>query len=532
MLRGMDGTTRDILRLARRGLLRGGLAAAALRAVATPARAQAAGNPFTLGVAAGDPWPDGFVIWTRLATAPLEPGGGMGAEPVEVTWEVAADPRFASLAQRGSVIARAESAHAVHVVLAGLAPGRPWFYRFRARGSVSAAGQARTAPAPGAMPARLGLAVAGCQHYEHGFFTAWRHIAEEPDLDLVFHYGDSIYEYAGRPVGSRGWGGVVRSHLGGETVTLEQYRQRHAQYRLDPDLQAAQAAHAFAISFDDHEVENNWAGPIGQRFPRLPPHPPELLRDFALRKAAAFQAWYEHMPVRAAMRPDGPAITGYRRLRHGRLATLHVLDTRSFRDDQPCGDRGGLPCEEVARPDAQMLGAAQEAWLLDGLAGAEGWQILAQQVPVMPHVSAAGGISMDKWDAYPAARARLIRGLVERRVADPVILSGDVHQARVGTLHREPGDAASPAVASEFVATSITSEGDGAEAPSRAAEYRAANPHLAFLHGRRGYTRLDLAEGRLEARCVSLAQVSRAGAPAATAGRFVVERGRPGPRAM
>ncbi len=528
----MDGTTRDILRLARRGLLRGGLALAALHVVSPPARAQAPGDPFTLGVASGDPWPDGFVIWTRLATAPLEPGGGMGTEPVEVGWEVAADPRFASIARRGTALARAEAAHAVHVEVAGLAPGRPWFYRFRACGHASALGRARTAPAPGAAPARLGLALAGCQHYEHGFFTAWRHIAEEPELDLVFHYGDYIYEYAGQPVGSRGWGGVVRSHLGGVTLTLEDYRQRHAQYRLDPDLQAAHAAHAFAVSFDDHEVENNWAGPIGQRFPRFPPHPPELLRDFALRKAAAFQAWYEHMPVRATARPQGPAINSFRRLRYGRLATLHVLDTRSFRDDQPCGDRGGPPCEEVARPDAQVLGAAQEAWLLDGLAGAEGWQILAQQVPVMPHVTAAGGISMDKWNAYPAARARLIQGLADRRVADPVILSGDVHQARVGTLHREPGNPASAPVASEFVATSISSEGDGADLPNRAAEFRAANPHLGFLHGRRGYTRLDIAARRLEARCVSLPYVSRAGAPADTAARFVVERGRPRPEAM
>jgi len=525
----MDSTTRGILHLARRGLLRAGLAAAALRAVALPARAQSAGHPFQLGVAAGDPWPDGFVIWTRLATAPLEPGGGMGAAPVEVAWEVAGDPRFATIARRGTALARPEAAHAVHVEVTGLAPGRPWFYRFLARGQASPIGRARTAPPPGSAPTRLSLVLAGCQHYEHGLFTAWRHIADEPELDLVFHYGDYIYEYAGRPVGSRGWGGVVRSHLGAETLTLEEYRQRHAQYRLDPDLQAAHAAHAFAVSFDDHEVENNWAGPIGQRFPRFPPHPPELLRDFALRKAAAFQAWYEHMPVRAAARPQGAAITSFRRLRYGRLATLHVLDTRSFRDDQPCGDRGGVPCAEVARPDAQMLGAAQEAWLLDGLTNAEGWQLLAQQVPVMPHVTAGGGISMDKWNAYPAARARLIRGLLERRVADPVILSGDVHQARVGALHRDPDDPATAPVASEFVATSISSEGDGADLPNRAAEFRAANPHLGFLHGRRGYTRLDLAAARLEARCVSLPYVTRAGAPAETAARFVVERGRARP---
>lgn len=517
----MDSTTQEILRLARRGLLRGGLALAALGAVTPKARAETPGNPFTLGVAAGDPWPDGFVIWTRLATAPLEPGGGMGEAPVEVAWEVAEEPRFARPLRRGVAVARAETAHAVHVELAGLTPGRPWFYRFLARGHASPVGRARTAPAPGAAPDRLALVAAGCQHYEHGLFTAWRHIAEEPDLDLVFHYGDYIYEYGARPTGGR----VVRSHLGGETLTLEEYRQRHALYRLDPDLQAAHAAHAFAVSFDDHEVQNNWAGPIGVRFPRFGPYPPGLLRDFALRKAAALQAWYEHMPLRAAARPAGDAIRAFRRLGFGRLATLHVLDTRSFRDDQPCGDRTGPPCPEVDRPDAGMLGAAQEAWLGEGLARAEGWQVLAQQVPLMPHRAASGAISMDKWDAYPAARARLTATLAARGAMRTAILSGDVHEARAGLLHRDPADPASPAVAAEFVATSISSGGDGAELPNRAAEFLAANPHLAFLHGRRGYTRLDLTPHRLEARFIALPHVSRPGAGAATVARFVLEAG-------
>jgi alkaline phosphatase D len=522
----MDSIRRHILDLSRRRLLRGATAAAALaalrpegrRAVAQP---DFAADPFRLGVASGDPWPDGFVIWTRLAPEPLAPGGGMPAAPVEVAWEIAADERFARVVRSGVAIARPEAAHSVHVEVAGLPPGRPWFYRFRAGAAESPVGRSRTAPAPDAMPARVRLVHGGCQHYEHGFFTAWRHVAEEAELDLVFHYGDYVYEYAGRAVGSRGWGGVVRSHEGGETVTLEDYRRRHAQYRLDPDLQAAHAAHPFAVSFDDHEVENNWAGPVPEAVTPPGYGTPE---GFALRKAAAFQTWFEHMPVRAASRPDGPSITAYRSLRFGRLAAVQVLDTRSFRDDQPCGDRGGLPCAEVFRPEATILGAAQEAWLARRLAGGERWQVIAQQVPVMPHLAANGAISTDKWDAYPAARERLLDAIVAGGAANAVVLSGDVHQARAGTIRR---GAEGPAVATELVATSITSEGDGAELPRRAEEFRAANPHLAFLHARRGYTLAEFTAGRMEAAFRALPYVSRPGAPREDAARFVVEAGRP-----
>ena len=293
---------------------------------------------------------------------------------------------------------------------------------------------------------RLRFVFAGCQHYEHGHFTAWRHIAAEPDLDFVFHYGDYIYEYRGRAPGQPGWGPLVRPHLGEEIIALPDYRQRYAQYRLDPDLRAAHAAHPFLVSYDDHEVDNNWAGGISEedgssRFPIAVP--PEV---FALRKAAAFQAWYEHMPVRRAALPRGPDITAYRRMDFGTMARVHVLDTRQFRDDQPCNDGVKAACPEVARPDAQMLGAGQEAWLLGGLTDSPArWNILAQQVPMMRRVLSGGGISMDKWDAYPAARQRLLDGMVERRTANPVVLSGDVHVALAATLRQRPEDPRSAA---------------------------------------------------------------------------------------
>jgi alkaline phosphatase D len=517
----MDSLQRHILTLSRRGALRGALGLAALAACAAPRAEVVAGHPFALGVASGDPGPEGVVIWTRLATAPLLPGGGMAPVPVEVQWEVAADERFATPLRAGTVTARPEQGHAVHVEVEGLAPGRPWFYRFRTLGEVSRTGRTRTAPAPDASPARLRIVNAGCQYYEHGHFTAWRHIAEEPELDLVFHYGDYIYEFSQASAGNRRWGTLVRSHEGGLCVTLEEYRQRYAQYRMDPDLQDAHAAHPFAVSFDDHEVENNWAGPFsehdgGARFPVATP--PAV---FALRKAAAFRAWFEHMPLRRAALPRGPDVTAWRSLRFGRLAALHVLDTRSFRDDQPCGDRGGPPCAEVGRPDAQMLGAAQEDWLMRQLERPATWQVLGQQVPVMPHVSPTGTISMDKWDAYPAARARLLAGIAARR-ANAVVLAGDVHQARAGVLAHE-----GRAVATEFVGTSISSEGDGAEIPRNGDAMRSANPHLAFLHARRGYTLHEFAPGRMEATFRALGHVSTPGAPRRDAGRFVVEAGRP-----
>lgn len=511
---------RDPAGPSRRRLMGGAASLAALAALQPPfatavlAQPALSADPFALGVAAGDPWPDGFVIWTRLAPAPLE-GGGMPPQPVEVIWEVADDPRFTRIAARGLALARPELAHALHVEVTGLRPGRPYHYRFRLGAWESRAGQARTAPAADAAAA-IRLISAGCQHYEQGLFTAWRHIAEEPDIDLVFHYGDFIYEYAARPVGAVAGGrSAIRSHLGGETRSLAAYRARYAQYRLDPDLAAASAAHAFAVTFDDHEVENNWTGLVGGRG--------EGGDSFALRKAAAFQAWYEHMPVRRAALPRGAAIVAHRRLALGRHVGLHLLDTRGQRDDQPCGDGTRPPCAEVARDDASVLGPAQEAWLLAGAAqsGAT-WQVLAQQVPMFRREFANGALAMDKWDGYPAARARLLHGLRDRGVANTVVLSGDVHSAWAATVSAAPEG---PPLATEFTASSISSEGDGSEQRSGTEAMLARNPNIAFHNNRRGYALHEFGAARCTTSFRALAFVSRPGAPREDRGRFVVERG-------
>lgn len=527
----MDSTRRQILDLSRRGLLRGTTAMAALAALSPHSSRQALAQPvfraypFAMGVASGDPTPDGMVLWTRLCPEPLA-GGGMPRVAVEVGWEIASDAGMRQVVQKGTALARPELGHSVHVEVSGLEPARPYWFRFRAGREASPIGRSRTAPAADAMPTALRLVSAGCQHWEHGFFTAWRHIAEE-QIDLVTHYGDYIYEYRAR-ANAPGGAPAVRQHNSEEIHTIDDYRNRYALYRSDADLQAAHAAHPFLMSFDDHEVDNNWASIHSEedgsaRFPVAVP--PEI---FALRKAIAFQAWYEAMPVRRAQLPRGPEITAWRGLRFGRLAEIAVLDTRSFRDDQPCGDINGAPCAEVERPEQQMLGAAQETWLFDRLARTDAaWKVLAQQVPVMRRDIGTErlGISMDKWDAYPKARDRLTGHIHAAGVKNVAILTGDVHQAWAGTVHLNPNDPASPAVASEFVATSITSNGDGSEVLGNTARMLERNPHIGFFNNRRGYCLHEITAARMTATFRGLDHVSRAGAPVVDKAVFVAEAG-------
>ena len=528
----MDSTGRHILELSRRGLLRGATAAAALaailpagsrRVIAQPAfRAY----PFTQGVASGDPLPDGVVIWTRLAPEPLA-GGGMPRSAVEVQWEVASDPAMRQVVQKGTALARPELGHSVHVEVAGLEPARHYHYRFRAGREASPIGHTRTAPALDAMPAALRYISAGCQHFEVGHFTAWRHIAEESEIDFVSHYGDYIYEYRARG-NAPGAVPAIRQHNSDEIYTIDDYRNRYAHYRSDADLLAAHAAHAFLMSFDDHEVDNNWAGIHSEedgsaRFPHAVP--PEI---FALRKQIAFQAWYEAMPVRRAQLPRGADITAWRALRWGRLADIAVLDTRSYRDDQPCGDINGAPCPAVANPAAQVLGPEQERWLFDRLANTPAtWKILAQQVPLMRRDlgTTSLAISMDKWDAYPAARSRLLNHIHNHAVKNVTVLTGDVHQAWAGTIHLDPDDSKTPAVASEFIATSISSNGDGSEVLPATERMLARNPHVAFFNNRRGYTLHDMTAARTTATFRGLDYVTRPGAVRVDKGVFVVEAG-------
>ncbi|WP_328344086.1 alkaline phosphatase D family protein [Micromonospora sp. NBC_00421] len=473
--------------------------------------------PFTLGVASGDPDHQGVVLWTRLAPQPLA-GDGLGGMPdraVEVQWEVAADELFRHVVQRGTETARPTSAHSVHVELTGLLPGREYFYRFRAEGHLSPTARTRTAPDPASLPTALALGFVSCSHYEQGYFTAYRRLAESAP-ELILHLGDYQYEYAREYGPDR-----PRGHEGPETRTLANYRQRHAQYKTDPDLQAAHAVAPWAVVFDDHEVENNWAGAV----------PEEPDPNFLARRAAAFQAYHENMPLRRASVPRGPDIALYRRLRWGRLATFHLLDTRQFRDDQACGD-GYRDCPAAADANRTITGTAQEAWLLDGFRRSDTrWDLLAQQVFFAARDRDPGPTrltSMDAWDGYLASRDRITRGWVNAGVRNPVVLTGDVHAHWAADLKLDYTDPAARTVGTELVCSSVTSGGDGFDSASGSHPWLRTNPHLRFQNDLRGFVRTTITPAQLTADFMVLPYVSRAGAPAYARASFVVEDRVPG----
>ena len=477
--------------------------------------------PFALGVASGDPWPDGVVLWTRLAPDPLA-GGGMPMVPLEVGWEVATDRVFRQVVQNGTAVARPELGHSVHVEVGSLEPAREYFYRFRAGREVSQVGRTKTAPAPGASVDELRFAVCGCSHYEHGFFTVYRHIARE-SFDFVFHTGDYIYE--GR--GNNGQNDArVREHLGQEIYTLDDYRRRYAQYRMDADLRAAHASAPFIVTWDDHEVDNDYADDQDESGGT----PPAV---FLLRRAAAYQAFYEAMPIRASALPLGPDMLLYRHFPFGSLIDFSALDTRQYRSDQACGGGAATDCREAADPGRTMLGAAQEAWLFDRLGRNRAtWTMLGQQVPTFArdYVGTAPGarFQMDKWDGYLAARDRLFGRLVDTRASNPVILSGDVHVHYAADLRRDFSRPESPVVGVELTNSSVTSNGDGADHAGSWPTLQQHNPHLRFESARRGYVACRVTPARLEADFRVVDQVTTPGASDRRAGLWVVEAGRPG----
>ena len=479
-------------------------------------------NPFRLGVAAGDPTPDGFVIWTRLAPDPLAYGYGMPRAPMSVKWEVAADRGFQTVVRSGDAVARPELGHAVHVEVEGLEPGRPYFYRFTAGAERSGVGRARTAPVLGAALAQVRFGVVGCQAIESGYYTAHRRIAAE-ELDFIYFYGDYIYEGRGNPTYQNAEGPQenLRVHIGGEVYSLDDYRRRYAQYTMDADLQASRQSAAWFATWDDHEIDNNWVGDIDQE--GIDP------AIFALRRAAAAQAFYEHMPLRRSSFPRGSAMQLYRRARYGDLLDLNLLDTRQFRSDQPCADRFGSSCPGLEAAEAQVLGQAQEAWLLDGLNRSTAtWKALAQQIMVMDLDRDLGdgyGVNTDSWAGYRVPRARLLRHIRDRRIENAVVLTGDEHQNFAGELHLDGRNPEGAPIAAEFVTTSISSGGDGSDQRADAGRFLAANPQLKFINNQRGYTVCDVTPERWRTDFKVLDKVTERNGTLTTRASWAVEAG-------
>jgi alkaline phosphatase D len=483
-------------RFKRRGLLIGAGATAGLaiasqwprRVVAQP---KFLDYPFKLGIASGDPLPDSVVIWTRLAPDPLN-GGGMRDQSFPVQWQVAEDEAMRRVVQRGNVVTTPDLAHSVHVEVGGLQPNRWYWYQFKAGSEVSPVGRTKTAPAPGTSLDRLRFAFASCQDWQSGFYSAYDNMAKE-DLDLVVHLGD--------------------------------YRNRYALYRTDPSLQAIHAAFAWIVTWDDHEVDNNYADEI--------PEDNQSREAFLQRRANAYKAYYEHMPLRRESVPQGPDLRLYRRFTFGNLAEFNVLDTRQYRSDQPCGDGIKPPCPEAFAASQTMTGAEQEQWLLEGLSRSQArWNILAQQTMFAqydfnpsPELKV---FNLDQWDGYIAARDRILQFLSDRRPANPVVITGDIHSSWVHDLKRDFNNPQSETLGTEFVGTSISSDFPAAFIlPVEAA--RRDNPHTKFFDGAfRGYVRCEVTPQQWRSDFRAVTTILAPESPIRTLASFVVEDGRPG----
>ncbi len=466
-------------------------------------------DPFTLGVASGDPMANGVVLWTRLVQDSL-------LAPVSVNWRVASDDKMTKVVKKGKAIASPDLAHSVHVEVDGLQPNRDYWYQFDAGGEESPIGRTRTAPAAGASLDHLNFAFASCQSYEAGYYTAYEHMVRE-NLDLIVFLGDYIYENGPNPNG-------VRKHNGPEIFSLTDYRNRYMLYKGDPLLQKAHAYAPWILTWDDHEVDNDYANDVQER------HDP---RDqFMERRASAYQAYYEHMPLRIGSKPKGTAMQLYRRVDFGGLARFHVLDTRQYRDEQPCG-RGTKPqCPDALDPKLTIMGAAQTQWLLDGLDKSHtNWNVLANQVIFAKVDFKPGqeyGESMDKWGGYEASRKTVMEFLSKRKPSNPVVITGDVHSSWKFDLKEKWFDQKSATLGSEFVGTSISSGGDGRDKLDITDQELAENPHLHFFNAQRGYVKCSVTpkEWRTDYRIVPY--VTRRGADISTRASFVIEAGKAG----
>ena len=470
-------------------------------------------NPFTLGVASGEPWEDSVVLWTRLAPDALN-GGGMGTQSVEVKWELASDEQMKNIVASGTALAASELGHAVQVEVFGLQPARWYWYRFMVGNEVSPVGRTRTAAASNTLPERFTFAFASCQHYETGLYTAYQHMNAE-NLDLVVFLGDYIYEYGAIE-------GRVRKHNSKEIMTLADYRNRYALYKSDPLLQRAHANFPWIVTWDDHEVANNYAGM----------HVPTQQTGVEARRAAAYQAYFEHMPLRPSLLRQGPYMDLYRDFSFGRLIEMQVLDTRQFRTPQPCGDGTKEPCDGVYDPQATIMGRAQKRWLTRNLDRSPArWNVLAQQV-MMTQLNMEPGegrkFSMDKWAGYNAELKEVMRFLAQRKPSNPVVLTGDIHSNWVTDLKADFDKPESVIVGAEFTGTSISSSGDGADVRPGIEKLYSKNPHLQFYNGQRGYVRCTVTPDKWLTDYRVVPFVSKPDAPISTRASFVVENGRPG----
>jgi alkaline phosphatase D len=477
------------------------------------------GKVFRHGVASGDPLQNRVILWTRVT--PRHHGDGV----VRVECNVAIDPNMRRVVSRYATITSSERDFTVKFDAHGLHPGETYYYQFVALGEASPIGRTRTLPVH---TDRVRFALASCSNWATGFFAAYGHIARRQDLDAVLHVGDYIYEYANGGFGDgTGIGRIPAPDK--EIVTLNDYRTRHAQYRTDPQLQAAHRQHPWIVVWDDHEIANDaWVDGAQN-------HNPELSEgDWRVRKQKATRAWYEWLPVREPESFWSAPGRIYRSFRFGDLVTLDMLDTRhAGREQQIPGlvdlnTLGLVPLEgtpeevfaEISRriaaynaPARQLLGSEQELWLakrlLEPASRKAKWQVLGQQV-MMGQLTVANPalppgvrlpINPDQWDGYAGARERLLQFIAANGIKNVIVLTGDIHSSWANDIARNPYAAgynpATDSLAVELVCPGISSPFFTDNNPQVAKGFeclaRATNPHTRFVDfEKNGYVVLDI----------------------------------------
>jgi alkaline phosphatase D len=481
------------------------------------------GPVFTLGVASGDPTDSSVILWTRLAPKPVD-DGGMPNETYFVRYDVARDEAMTDIVVSGFAEAVPDLAHSVHVDVQRLDADSRYWYRFALDDELSPVGRTRTMPTSGGES--LKFVFGSCQEFEAGYYAAWRH-ATADDPDVVIFLGDYIYEGSGEGAAPE----RAPSLVGADD--LASYRNRYASYKVDLDLQGAHAIAPWLMTWDDHEVENDYANDVSET-----DRTPEQLRT---RRADGYQAWYEHQPVRLAP-PTGPDYKIYRSIKFGDLVEVFMLDGRQYRSAKPCftdtnaagSFLKGLVklCDEAYEPGRTLLGDEQEAWLIDGLTKSTAtWKILGNDV-FMFGANVTVGVSpptviTDTWDGFPEARQRLLGAISDNKIDNVVVLTGDFHAAAIADVRADPFDLTLPVVASEFMATSISSEFPDAFV-ALASAVVAQNKHVHFFDTKKGYGRCTVDANQFLAEARALSDVKDPKATCSTLATYKVVSGTPG----
>ena len=513
--------------LTRRSLLQGALASAAVVGLTRQGWGQQVWqkNPFSMGVASGSPDSSSVVLWTRLDPMALD-AAGLVDKPIDVVWQMAHDEQFTRVVAKGVVVAEPAFGHAVHAEVGGLESARQYFYRFMTGDAITSTGRTRTFPKPDAAVDRLRLSFASCQRWGDGYYSAYHHLAKE-DLDFVFFLGDYIYEYpASIP--------PIRETTGGWVNTLQDYRARDALHKSDPNLQAAHAAFPWMMIWDDHEVQNDYAGEIQG-------HSGAPVTDFPARRLAAYQAYYENMPVRRAsfaklLTQQSHQARLFDRIAYGRLANLFSLDDRQYRDRQVCNRDNSFgsgmieasKCPVWTDPSRTLLGFDQEAWLKTQFSNSKTqWNVIAQQTLFGTRVSEVKGVEKlwnDGWDGYDSARQRMIGSMVETKLTNPIMVGGDVHENWVGHIKADYNDPKSAIIGAEFCGTSITSKPGTTQEQANQALVR--NPHFVYANTEyRGYGVMDFTLKGVTTTLHGVKDISRQNSDRLTLAKFYVASG-------